>query len=102
MIVPPEQKFSLLVPENVAHLLRNLHPDIKALIRSGLQAVCENPYCGKSLKDDLKGLRSHRVKRFRIIYRIDMKKKILEIVAVGPRSHIYEETFRLLSNNQKP
>ena len=50
---------------------------------------------GKSLKDELEGEKSYRVSRFRIIYQISTK-NIIEIVAIGPRTTIYEETFRTI------
>ena len=40
-------------------------------------------------------MRSFRVSRFRIIYRISPD-KVIEIVALGPRERIYEETFKIL------
>jgi len=45
------------------------------------------------LMDERSGLRSFRVSSFRIIYRIKEPRRI-ELVAVGPRDRIYEETFR--------
>lgn len=57
--------------------------------------VLASPQAGKALKDELSGYRSFRVGNFRIIYRID--KEIIEVVAVGPRRTIYEETYRLIS-----
>jgi mRNA interferase RelE/StbE len=78
-----------------AALIRGLHPDIKKKIRSGLEAMSRNPEAGKVLKQELAGLRSYRVGRFRIVYRI-APKGVLEIVAVGPRRTIYRETYRLL------
>jgi mRNA-degrading endonuclease RelE of RelBE toxin-antitoxin system len=47
------------------------------------------------VKDELEGLRSFRVSRFRIVYRISKKKEV-EIISIGPRARIYEETFRVL------
>jgi len=52
------------------------------------------------LRDDLEGLKSYRIGRFRIIYRVSSKKNI-EIVAVGPRKSIYEETLRILKKQAK-
>lgn len=48
-----------------------------------------------ALVDELAGLRSCRVGRLRIVYRLTGN-RIIEIVAVGPRRTIYEETYRLL------
>lgn len=91
-------QFRLLVSDDVASVLKNLHPTIKTHIRTGLQEILVNPYCGKALKEELQGLRSYKIKRYRIIYRIRPKKKQIEIIVIGPRKHIYEETFRLLDN----
>ena len=87
----------LKVPDTVAKLIRNLHPHLKKKVKASLQAIMSDPCSGKPLKDELAGLRSFRVSRFRIIYKIS-DKKLIEIIAIGPRECIYEETFRLLKN----
>ena len=85
----------LRVPDEVAASIRRLHPHLKKKVRFALEAISSDPLSGKALKDDLQGLRSFRVSRFRIVYRIDARKEI-EIVTIGPRRIIYEETLRLL------
>jgi len=60
-----------------------------------LQHSVTDPEIGKSLKDELEGLKSYRISRFRIIYRISPKKTV-EIAGVGPRKKIYEETYRII------
>jgi mRNA interferase RelE/StbE len=87
------------MPDEIVKLLRELHPDLKKKVRKALSTIMEDPYEGKALKDDLAGLRSFRVSRFRIVYRISSRKQI-EIVAMGPRKRIYEETFRILSKEK--
>lgn len=86
--------YKLRVTEDVAHVLGILHPELKRKIKAGLRIIIGNPEAGKSLRDELAGLRSFRVSRFRIIYRI--KGRMIEIVAVGPRERIYQATYRLL------
>lgn len=76
----------------MAALVRNLHPHLKQKIRSALQAIVSDPRAGKALRDELTGLWSFRVSRFRIVYRISIGRK-LEIVAIGPRDRIYQDTF---------
>lgn len=98
----PQQQYRLRVPDEVAALLRNLHPLIKSQIKVSLQAIVADPKCGKALKDELQGLRSYRVKRYRVIYRIVPGKKYLEIIAIGPRRNIYEETFKIISRSPSP
>ncbi|MDR4497813.1 MAG: type II toxin-antitoxin system RelE/ParE family toxin [Candidatus Scalindua sp.] len=90
----------LQVHDIVAKLIRNLHPHLKKKVKASLQTIVSDTYSGKPLRDELSGLRSFRVSRFRIIYRISDKKHI-EIVAIGPRESIYEETFRLLKNTDQ-
>ncbi|GEM_PF-136190 len=85
----------LKVPDSVAELIKNMHPHLKKKIKASLQSIIADPYLGKALKDELAGLRSFRVGRFRIIYR-SSDQKLIEIVAIGPRDCIYEDTFRLL------
>jgi len=64
-------------------------------VRAAFRLILDDPLTGKSLKEELEGLRSFRITRFRIIYRIT-KQKVVEIIAVGPRKTIYEETMKLL------
>ena len=85
----------LRAPENVRKLLRSAHPHIKRKLRAALEHIQSEPEAGKALKDQLVGLRSYRLARLRIIYRIS-KSGVIDIVAIGPRKTIYEETFRLV------
>lgn len=91
----------LKVPDEVACLIRNMHPILKRKIRAGLKMVSEDPESGKSLKNELQGLRSLRVSRFRIIYRVN-RDQIIEIVAIGPRERIYQETLVLVRRDVSP
>ena len=100
MMAPTEGKFILRVPDDIASVLKKLHPVIKSHIRSGLRTILEDPYSGKALKDEPKDLRSYRVKRYRIIYRVRLDRYQIDIITIGPRKIIYEETFRILSGNQ--
>ena len=90
----------LRVPDEIATLIRSMHPDLKRKIRGSLQTILSEPFAGKALRDELSGLRSFRVSRFRIIYRIS-KKQLIEVVTIGPRDRIYEETFRIISKQAK-
>lgn len=86
----------LKIPDETAALVRSLHPNLKRKIKAALQAVVNDPEAGKALKDELEGLRSFRVGKFRIVYRIGTGRGSVEIAAIGPRRIIYEETLRLL------
>jgi mRNA interferase RelE/StbE len=90
----------LKVPDDVAASIRGLHPDLKRKVRSGLRDIIDDPSIGKPLRDDLAGLRSCRVSRFRIVYRV--AGSAIEIVAVGPRRTIYQETWQRVRKNPSP
>ena len=90
-----QKKYSLLVPDEVAELVRRLHPQLKAGIKAALKNILDDLACGKALKEELDGLRNYHFKRFRIIYKIAAES--ITIVAIGPRRYIYEETFLIIS-----
>ena len=90
----------LKVPDDVAALIRGLHPDLKRKIRAALDDVLADPSVGKALRAELAGPRSCRVARFRIVYRVATS--VIEIVAIGPRRTIYEETWRRVRRRSAP
>jgi mRNA interferase RelE/StbE len=90
----------LRVPGPVADLIRGLHPTIKRKVRAGLELILDDPAVGKSLKDELAGLRSLRLGRLRVVYRLG-EGRVIEVVSVGPRRSIYEETLRLVRRRER-
>src|SRR5659263_44832 len=66
--------------------------------RASLKTILADPSSGKALKDELAVLRSFRVGTFRVVYRL--MRNVIEIVAIGPRGRIYEETYRLLKKER--
>ncbi len=84
----------LRAPDAVRTLLRHLHPGLKKKVRAALEAILLDPDHGKALRGELLGLRSLRVGRLRVIYRITPA--AIDLVAIGPRRTVYEETVRLL------
>lgn len=84
----------LRLPPEVASLLRGLHPELKRRVRAGLDRLVADPSTGKALRGELAGLGSLRVGRIRVVYR--ERASAIDIVAVGPRERIYEETLRLI------
>lgn len=90
----------LRVPDEIVWLIRGMHPLLIKRVQAALNKISHDPFCGKALKEELSGLRSYRIKRFRIIYKVSTKKQI-SIVALGPRKYIYEETFRIIRKRQE-
>ena len=90
----------LRVPDHLVELIRGLHPEIKRKVRGSLRTLVIEPHTGKFLKDEMERLRSFKVKRLRIIYRTAEQREI-QIVAIGPREQIYEETYRLIRKENR-
>ncbi|MBW2603595.1 MAG: type II toxin-antitoxin system RelE/ParE family toxin [Deltaproteobacteria bacterium] len=91
--------YKLRVTDEIVSLIRGMHPLLKRRIKAAFTEIIKDPYCGKALKEELSDLRSFRIKRFRIIYKVSIKKEI-NIVALGPRKYIYEETFRIIQKHK--
>ena len=64
-------------------------------MRAALDRLAQDIEAGKALQGDLRGLRSLKVARFRVIYRASTR-RVIEIVTIGPRDRVYEETLRLV------
>jgi mRNA-degrading endonuclease RelE of RelBE toxin-antitoxin system len=82
-----------VVPPLVIKSLTHLHPALKGKIRDALGSIEENPYLGKPLQGKLFGLMSFRATYYRIIYRIVLQGKRIEVMDIGPRKTIYEKIF---------
>ena len=83
------------MPGPLAELVRGLHPGLKRKVRAGLDQIRVAPAAGKTLRDELAGLRTLRVGNLRIVYRV-APRRVIEVIAVGPRRAIYQETLQLL------
>ena len=88
----------LRLPEDLASLIRGMHPGLKKKVRACLEIVLSDATSGKALRGDLAGLRSFKIGRLRVVYKCS--KTEVQVVAIGPRSLIYEETSRLVRQEQ--
>ena len=89
------------IPPHVADVIRSLHPDLKQLIKSAIRALVTNPGCGEPLKRELDGLRKYRVRRFRIVYAVHQKTRVIRLMAVGHRRSVYEQLTEQIRRKSK-
>ncbi len=97
-MTPPSR---LRVPAHLQELIRGFHPALRRKVRAALDVIRADPSAGKELHDDLTGLRSFRLGRFRIVYRVSPR-RLIDLIAIGPRRVIYEETLWLLRRDRRP
>jgi len=79
------------IPPHVAEVIRQLPPEVKRGVKSALRALSEGSAVGVPLQRELAGFLKYRVKRYRIVYALDRKQRIIRIVAIGHRRGVYEE-----------
>ena len=79
------------IPPHVAEIIRHLPPDVKRSIKQALKSLTADPLSGAPLLRELSGLWKFKVRRFRIIYELDRKARVIRIFAIGHRREVYEE-----------
>jgi len=78
----------------------DLHPEVRNQLKIALKALKQNPYSGKQLREELILFHSFKIKRYRIIYRVDDISQIVIIVALGHRRDIYEIATKLTQHEK--
>lgn len=79
------------IPPHVAEIVRHLPPELKRGIKEALRSLSADPFAGAPLIGELTGLWRIKVRRFRIVYELDRKGRVLRIFAIGHRREVYEE-----------
>ena len=78
--------------------LCHLTPSVKTALRFLIDELQTDPWKGKPLKDEFEGFRSHRFKKYRVIYRYVEEKRRIEILFAGERIEVYRLFSEYLSN----
>ena len=66
-----------------------LHRHQRAIVLA-LVEIKEDPFLGKPLTRELTGRFSFRVGVYRLVYKVNMEDKIIDILTVGHRSTVYK------------
>lgn len=90
------------IPPHVAEIVRHLPPELKQGIKQALRTLRADPFAGVPLIGELTGLWRIKVRRFRIVYELDRKARVIRILAIGHRREIYEQiTERLRQRRER-
>lgn len=81
--------YTLLFTEKAKQQYLSLDPRLKGQVDKGLERISKNPYCGKPLRDELKGIWSERVSTFRILYKIRKKEIEVVVLIIEHRKRVY-------------
>lgn len=88
------------IPQRVAEVIRHLPPEVKRGIKAAIRALSDDPALGEPLQRELEGLLKYRVKRYRVIYALDRRRRIIRVMAVGHRRAVYEELADLVRRSR--
>ncbi len=90
----------LVISPAAADTIRHLPPSVKRGVKQAIRAIAGDPERGEPLQRELAAYRKFKVRRFRIVYAIERGRRTVRIVAVGPRSTIYEEVAERLQGRK--
>jgi mRNA interferase RelE/StbE len=95
------QGWRLRLRTAAANVIRHFPPEIKRSVKAALLQLLADPASGGPLHGGLTGLCKYRVRRYRVVYKVDRKAKSVEIVAVARRRSIYEEVAELIRSQKR-
>ncbi|MFM2381835.1 MAG: hypothetical protein RLZZ76_602 [Candidatus Parcubacteria bacterium] len=81
--------YQVLLTRESEKNLAKLPEQKRALVFRALDGIASDPFLGKALKGELKGIYSLRVWPFRILYRIEKRKLIVLILSIPHRKDAY-------------
>jgi mRNA-degrading endonuclease RelE of RelBE toxin-antitoxin system len=93
-------RFRVRYTPEAAAIIRNLAPEVNSAIRRGLPELIKDPFLGKELQGELEGFRTHRVRRYRIIYQVNEAGLWLDVYYVGPRRDVYQAFSELFLDDR--
>jgi mRNA interferase RelE/StbE len=90
-----KRSLRIRLTKEAGKLLSKFHPETEKLIKAALKELQNEPHAGHDLEEELSGFKSFRVKRYRIVYKINEEQNTLDIYYAGHRRDVYEQ-FRMM------
>jgi len=81
--------FKLRISTKAEKQIKKIKRTHQSAIISALEEIKEDPLIGKALSKELTARFSYRVGVYRIIYKVNQKDKIVEILTAGHRATVY-------------
>ncbi len=82
--------YQVIIPKSIQKQIEKIDNKIEVKIQFSLIQLAINPYIGKKLGGELKGLWSYRISQYRILYEIKNKELLVWIFNVGHRKDVYK------------
>jgi mRNA interferase RelE/StbE len=83
--------YQLRIARRALKTLERLPQDARSAVKTALDALTEDPFGGdvKALTGEWKGFYRRRVGRYRILYTVDTKARIVSVESVAHRKDAY-------------
>ena len=82
--------YRLIISPQAQKELKKIKRAHQPSIRLLIEEIREDPKVGKPLNRNLQGKFSYRLSVYRVIYKINQKDGIINIISVGHRAKIYD------------
>lgn len=83
--------YDVVLGRHAVRVLEKATPAVRRRIVGALERVKAKPHSGKRLRGEMEGLFSLRIGILRAVYEVDVEKKTVVILAIGPRGDIYKK-----------
>ena len=82
--------YEIIISPHAKRELKKIEKTYKQVLSEAIKEIKEDPFLGKPLIQEFSGKFSYRVGFFRIIYKVNVEDKIVNILSAGHRSVIYD------------
>ncbi len=82
--------YQVIIPKSIQKQIEKIDNKIRVKIQFSLIQLSIDPFTGKRLEGELKGLWSYRISQYRILYEIKNKELLVWIFKVGHRKDVYK------------
>lgn len=81
--------YKLRISAQARRMLKQISRRRQKVALLAIKEIKEDPFAGKPLTRELTGRFSYRLGVFRIIYKVNKKDEVVEIITVGHRARVY-------------
>ena len=81
--------YKLHISAQATKKLKQISRSRRKAVVEALKEIKEDPYLGKPLKRELTGRYSYKLGVYRIIYKINKRDKLVEIITIDHRASVY-------------
>lgn len=82
--------FEVRISSKAEKRIKQIKKIYQTAILSALEDLRDDPFAGKALSKDLTGRFSYKISSYRIIYKVNKKDKVVNVLSAGHRATVYK------------